>query len=54
MSASMAYNCSTAQGSEQSIRQACANQYDGTYECVRENIAPNADPIDLLEELGGE
>ena len=40
--------------SQESILETLANQYDGTYEFVRESVVPNADPIDLLEELGGE
>ncbi|MFK7788069.1 MAG: hypothetical protein AB8C95_01080, partial [Phycisphaeraceae bacterium] len=40
--------------SEQNILETLANQYDGTYEFVRERVVPNADPIDLLEELGNE
>lgn len=40
--------------SDQSILETLANEYDGTFEFVRENVVPNADPIDLLEELGGE
>lgn len=40
--------------SEKSILETLADEYDGTFEFVRENVVPNADPIDLLEELGGE
>ena len=40
--------------SDQSILETLANQYKGTYEFVRERIVPDSDPIDLLEELGGE
>lgn len=40
--------------SDKSILETLANQYDGTFEFVRENVVPNADPIDLLEELGSE
>ena len=40
--------------SDQSILETLANQYDGTFEFVRESVIPDEDPIDLLEELGGE
>jgi hypothetical protein len=40
--------------SDQSILETVANQYDGTFEFVRESVVPDEDPIDLLEELGNE
>lgn len=40
--------------SDNSVLEALANQTDGTFEFVREHIVPDSDPIDLLEELGGE
>jgi hypothetical protein len=40
--------------SDNSVLETLANETRGTYEFVRESVVPNADPIDLLEELGGE
>jgi hypothetical protein len=40
--------------SDDSVLETLANQTKGTFEFVRERVVPDADPIDLLEELGGE
>ncbi|MEM9110343.1 MAG: FHA domain-containing protein [Planctomycetota bacterium] len=37
---------------DNSVLETLANQTDGTFEFVRGRVAPDADPIDLLEELG--
>lgn len=39
---------------DDSLLETLANETKGTFEFVRERVVPNADPIDLLEELGGE
>lgn len=39
---------------EQSALETLATQYKGTFEFVKEDVVPGSDPIDLLEELGGE
>ncbi|MBX2850440.1 MAG: hypothetical protein KTR15_01695 [Phycisphaeraceae bacterium] len=41
--------------SDSSVLETLANETKGgTFEFVRERVVPNADPIDLLEEIGGE
>lgn len=39
---------------DDSVLETLANQTKGTFEFVRERVVPDAEPIDLLEELGGE
>lgn len=39
---------------ENNILETLAEQTDGTFEFVRERVVPDSEPIDLLEELGGE
>lgn len=39
---------------DDSVLETLANETDGTFEFVRERVVPDAEPIDLLEELGGE
>lgn len=36
---------------EGGVLETLANKYDGTFEFVKEDVVPDADPIDLLEEL---
>ena len=40
--------------SEDSILETLAEEYDGTFEYVRESVVPDEDPIDLLKELDNE
>ena len=39
---------------DNNVLETLANQTSGTFEFVSERVVPDADPIDLLEELGGE